>query len=310
MNRSTLIAAVIIIAAASGAWFMTRPAAPPATTPHDEAHERPHAEIAPARAAAAGIEMATAGPATIHQSTALLGRLSLDPAHTAQVRARFPGVVKEIRKSQGDTVAAGDILAMVESNDSLQTYAVRAPLAGTLLSRTVSPGEVTDTAPLFEIGNLRHLRADLHVFPNDLPKIAAGQPVRLLVQGEPEAVIASITTLVPVVESATQAVIARADVDNSAGRLRPGAMVRGEVETTTREAAVAVSAEALQQLDGRTVVFVRAGDALEAHDVVVGASDHQSVEILSGLTPGASYAARGSFVVKAEIEKGSAGHGH
>src|SRR5690606_5293122 len=134
---------------AAGAWIIW--GGGPAHDDHDDhGHERaaaeaPHAEITPERAAKAGIDMDTAGPAPIRETVTLLGRLSLDPARTAQVRARFPGVVRAVRKSQGDAVNSGDVLAMVESNDSLQTYAVRAPLAGTVLSRTISPGEITDT---------------------------------------------------------------------------------------------------------------------------------------------------------------------
>jgi cobalt-zinc-cadmium efflux system membrane fusion protein len=312
MNRNILSIALIAVVVGAGAWVIW--GGGPAEDAHDdhwqESAAAPHAEITAERAAKAGIEMETAGPAVIRETVTLLGRLSLDPARTAQVRARFPGVVREARKSQGDAVNSGDVLVLVESNDSLQTYVVRAPLAGTVLSRTVSPGEVTGTDALFEIGDLKSLRADLHAFPNDLPRLSTGQPVRLFVQGGGDAVAASIATLVPVVESATQAVIARADVDNADGRLRPGAMVRGEVQVGAREAPVTVLATALQQFRGQTAVFVRAGEKLEARTVTVGAQDGERAEIIAGLAANAPYVARGSFLVKSEIEKSTSEHSH
>ncbi len=47
---------------------------------------------------------------------------------------RFEGMVKEINKELGDSVQKGDVLATVESNDSLQTYPVRAEMAGTIMN--------------------------------------------------------------------------------------------------------------------------------------------------------------------------------
>ncbi|HBN60066.1 MAG TPA: heavy metal resistance protein CzcB, partial [Halomonas sp.] len=45
----------------------------------------------------------------------------------------------------------GDVLAQVESNESLQTYALRAPIDGIVIERRISNGEMTGEQPLFAI---------------------------------------------------------------------------------------------------------------------------------------------------------------
>jgi membrane fusion protein, heavy metal efflux system len=63
-------------------------------------------------------------------------------------------------------------------------------------------------------------------------------------------------------------------------------------------------------MEGRTVVFVRNGNKFEARDVELGARDGERVEVMFGLLAGDIYAAKNSFVVKAELAKGSATHEH
>jgi cobalt-zinc-cadmium efflux system membrane fusion protein len=57
-------------------------------------------------------------------------------------------------------------------------------------------------------------------------------------------------------------------------------------------------------------VFVRNGDRFEARDVEIGERDSEHVEIVFGLLEGDVYAAKNSFVVKAELAKGTATHEH
>lgn len=63
-------------------------------------------------------------------------------------------------------------------------------------------------------------------------------------------------------------------------------------------------------MDGKSVVFVRVSDGFVTQPVQIGRSDGARTEILSGLKTGTPYATAGSFVLKAEIGKGSAEHEH
>jgi multidrug efflux pump subunit AcrA (membrane-fusion protein) len=71
-----------------------------------------------------------------------------------------------------------------------------------------------------------------------------------------------------------------------------------------------VKSSALQTVENRTVVFVRNGEKFEARDVEIGDRDKDFVEITFGVVDGEVYAAQNSFIVKAEMAKGSAEHEH
>lgn len=123
--------------------------------------------IAPEVAQAAGIEVETAGPATLVETLSLYGRIAADPKRQREVSARFPGTIKEVHKNVGDRVAAGDILARVESNESLQTYAIAAPIAGMVAARHANPGEQSADHVLFTLVDSSQVMAELSVFPRD-----------------------------------------------------------------------------------------------------------------------------------------------
>ena len=73
---------------------------------------------------------------------------------------------------------AGQALATIESNLSLTTYTVTAPISGVVLARNAAVGEVAgEGTPLFEIADLSTLWVDLHIFGADAQHIAPGVPV-------------------------------------------------------------------------------------------------------------------------------------
>ena len=80
------------------------------------------------------------------------------------------------------------------------------------------------------------------------------------------------------------------------------------------EARVVVPEAAVQRHDGRSAVFVREGERFYVREVTVGRHGHvdgqRVVEIVDGLEAGARVATVNSFLVKAELEKASAGHQH
>jgi cobalt-zinc-cadmium efflux system membrane fusion protein len=68
--------------------------------------------------------------------------------------------------------------------------------------------------------------------------------------------------------------------------------------------------EAVHRLEDRTVIFVVDGERFRPRPVAVGRSGRTTVAITSGLAVGERYAEAGSFLVKAELAKGEAGHDH
>ncbi len=87
-----------------------------------------------------------------------------------------------------------------------------------------------------------------------------------------------------------------------------GAIVSARVILAKGQGGLTVPAEAVQTLEGRTVVFVAEPKGFRATPVVTGRTAAGSVEILKGLTGSETLAGRGAFRLKAELGKGEAGH--
>lgn len=274
---------------------------------HDEVMAR--VEIDAAALDAAGIKLASAGPGIIRETLTLTGRIMLQPSARAEVRAPYAGVVRNVEMNIGDAVERGDILARVESAESLQTYAVKAPISGTVLERTTNVGDVTDGAALFLIGDLSRLQAELNIVTHDTDRVAARQSVTILGLDGEARFIGTIASVLPVTDAHSQTLIARVPIELGAAQsLQPGMAIRGEVVVGETEAALVAPADAVQSLEGRSVVFVREGEALEARAVTLGRSGDGAVEVTAGLKHGEILVAENAFLVKAEIGKGAADH--
>ncbi len=272
--------------------------------------EAAHVEVSSDAAQAAGIELASAGPAAVRELLPLYGAVEPDAERVREVTARFPGLIRSVRKQVGDAVRQGEVLATIESNESLTTYAVTSPLAGVVTVRHANPGEKAGEGALFTVADLSGVWVELQLFPRDIAKVRKGQRVRIRAADDDRTSEGRISYIAPVGQAGTQTLTARVPVDNRDRRWAPGLYVTGEVALSEIDAPVAVRSSALQTLVSDTVVFVVDGDGFRAQPVVAGRSDGEHTEIRSGLVAGARYAATNSFVLKSELGKGEAGHEH
>lgn len=311
-NAATVILAAILVV--GGAIYLqqsTRGEAPANNPPVHAKHEEEGVALSDAKLAAAGIEMEKASPGVLHDSLLLNGILQPNQETLVQVTPRFPGVVREVHKRIGDLVKKGDLLAKIESNQSLTVYDLVAPLSGTVIDRQVALGEhVGEQKPAFTIADLSSAWVDFSIYRRDLNRVRLGDTVLIDVEDGGKNIEAKISYIAPVGNSDTQSALARAVISNEDNRLRPGLFVTGRVLLTARSVNIVVKTSALQTVENRTVVFVRVGEKFEARDVEIGDRDSEHVEITFGLLEGDFYAAKNSFVVKAELGKGAASHEH
>ena len=316
-NAVVLLLGVVLVAAL--ALYMQPPTGGKAKDPHghgahDHGKHDHHDGIAlsDAQVAAAGIELEKAGPGVLHQRLVLNGILQPNQEALVQVTPRFPGVAREIHKRIGDRVEKGQLLAKIESNQSLTVYELRAPLAGTIIDRQVSLGEhVGEQKPLFIIADLSTVWVDFSVHRRDLKRVNVGDAVSIDAEDGGAPIESKISYVSPVGNSDTQSALARAVVGNADQRLRPGLFVTGRLLLGAKPVDIAVKSSALQTVDNKTVVFVRVDQKkFEMRDVEIGDRDPDHVEITFGLLEGDVYAAKNSFVIKAEMAKASATHEH
>ncbi|MFG3449669.1 efflux RND transporter periplasmic adaptor subunit [Stenotrophomonas sp. NPDC047960] len=276
---------------------------------HDDAPDS--TTIPAAMAEQSGIKVAPVAAGTIADEHDVQGLLTPVDGRVAQVMARFPGPIRSLRANVGDTIKAGQVLASIESNLSLTTYTISAPISGVVLARQAQVGGVAgEGTPLFEIGDLSTLWVDLHIFGNDTQHITAGVPVTVSRMTDGVTQATTLERVLPGTATASQSTVARATLRNDDGLWRPGAAVKARIVVATRPAPQVVPLTALQTMEGKDVVFVRTGETYTARPVRLGARDANQVEVLEGLTLGDEVVTAQSYVVKADIGKTGASHEH
>jgi cobalt-zinc-cadmium efflux system membrane fusion protein len=280
---------------------------------YDWKYESPEGRVTidPEVAAAAGIVTAKAGPGTISDQLLLYGRIVPDAERMRQVRARFPGPVRSVTVRTGENVRAGQVLATVESNESLQTYAVTAPISGQITARQVNVGENAGEEPLFEIADFSSVWAEVSVFQRDRARLSVGQSVDVrAAEGELRGT-GTIRLIAPSGDATgSPTVNARVVLDNTQGRWTPGQFIEAHVAVAKHASPLVVPLGALQRFRDWDVVFVNEGSTYQALPVKLGRRDGSHVEVLEGLLKGARVVTGNSYLVKADIEKSGASHDH
>lgn len=193
----------------------------------------------------------------------------------------------------------------------LNRYELRAPFDGLIVERHITLGESTQAnVNVMTLADLSSVWAEIVVSARDLNHVKLGSQVTVKatsLQAESQGVVSFVGALLG---EQTRTATARVTLPNPDASWRPGLFVEVEVTSALVKVPVSVAAEALQTLEGQTVVFVPNAHGYQALPVQAGRSDGKKVEIISGLQAGAAYVSHSSFVLKSELGKESAGHEH
>lgn len=268
--------------------------------------------LAPDAPRAAGIEAGPAAPRTIAVQVNAPGEVHLNGERVLQVRPRFPGIVTGLEKRLGDAVAAGDLLGVIQSNESLTEYEIRAAMAGTVVARDVALGSSVDRDDvLFTIADLSSVWIDFAIYPQHIGLVRRGQAVHLRSRSGPELTgVGTVSYVGPLLEQDTRVSYGRVVLRNGDGRWQPGVYATASITVDAANVAVAVPETAIVRSKFGPAVFRASGSTFELQPIVPGRSDGRFTEIVSGLEPGAMVVTQNAFLLKAELGKSEATHDH
>lgn len=191
--------------------------------------------------------------------------------------------------------------------------ALRAPLAGVVLARTAVPGAVVAAgAPLVVVTDVSSLWLTINAPEKLAPLFQRGRALRFAVSAFPaDTFTARIDAVGAGLEPDTRTLLVRAVTGSASGRLKPEMLASVVVEGASNVRAVLVPDDAVQTLNGKSVVFIAMPDAaggahVMAREVVVGSRSQGRAAVIRGLAPGDTVVTEGAIAVKAQLQKGSA----
>ena len=258
-------------------------------------------------AAASGVSTAIAGAGVLEERIKLYGTIVADPLRVSHIQARYPGLIRSVKPTIGARVKAGDVLATVESNESLREYPLLAPIDGVVVERHANAGEFSADRVLFTLLDERVLELHLQAFPADASKIKANQTITFSANGIQAT---TRTEYITPRHGETPTLEVHAPVDNSSNLWVPNQAVEARVAIAQIPVPLLVDNRALQSFRDWQLVFIQIGNTYEIRPLELGRSDGQFTEVLSGLNVGDTYVVENAFLLKSDLEKSGATHDH
>ena len=228
-------------------------------------------------------------------------------------RARF-----EHEKARAQLAAAIDKLRMLgvapQGERARSTFPVLAPIAGTVTEKHAVLGELAKSdASLYTVANLSMLWIEANVAEKDLAAVRVGAAAKVTVAAWPGVAFDGRVAYVgATLDKETRTVLARIEVANPDGRLKPEMFASVTVPTGAAVKALALPESAVTLIQGLPTVFVEEGAGFEARAVEMGERAGGKVAVKSGLKAGERVAVEGVYALKARALKSQigAGHGH
>lgn len=187
--------------------------------------------------------------------------------------------------------------------------AVRSPIGGRLTEVDTQLGAyVAAGAELFNVSDPRRIQVDASVPVEDAQMIRPGDRavIELPNGGLAEAGVRSVT---PALDPQSRAATVVLQLAGAIGGLTQGQAVRVRITPRgSRQSGIVLPEQAVQQIEGKDMVFVQVKDGFQAVPVSVGSRSGGRVEILNGLRAGQTVVTEGAFVLKSQLGASEAEH--
>lgn len=187
-------------------------------------------------------------------------------------------------RSQHDAAAA----ALARMQDEFEDTIIRAPFAGVVSARSVSPGQfVRKDAVITSLSRLDPIKVELTLPERFVSKLTAELPVSITLPSLPERSFQGKTFFIsPLIDPRTRTVMVKAQIANPGGELRPGMLGEGSITLATRRAVAVPENALLRRAQSLAVMIADKESTAELREVQIGYRGAGFVEIISGVIAG------------------------
>ena len=232
-----------------------------------------------------------------------IGRIEEIPSKHSVLSSRVAGRVIGLHAFEGDVIAAGDVVATVETRqigDPPPQVELKAPQGGLVVQSHLRLGQpVQPDVELMDISDRSSMWAVAKIPENEAAHVQVGSHAHINVPAlgasKFEATLVRFGVNADRGAGAVEGIFL---IENPEGKLRPGMRAEFAVVLDSRADVLAVPREAIQGDPANRVVFVKDFDLPNAFirmPVVIGERNDRFVEVLSGLFPGDEVVTQGSY---------------
>ncbi|MGM0493833.1 MAG: efflux RND transporter periplasmic adaptor subunit [Armatimonadota bacterium] len=174
------------------------------------------------------------------------------------------------------------------SSVQLSKHSVSSPISGLVAARMVDAGEgAMPGTPVMRIVNIDPIRVDAVLSQLDVERVSVGDVALVQVDGiDGRDFRGTITSLEPQAVAESRNYVARIEVSNPGGVVKPGMFARVSVLLGSREDVVVVTRDALVERDHVREVYVVVDGVVEVREVEVGVIEGNLTEITDGVREG------------------------
>jgi multidrug efflux pump subunit AcrA (membrane-fusion protein) len=261
----------------------------------------------------AGIQVMPIQSESLTQKILVNGRVAQDVETVKHVYPFTSGKITESFVVLGQIVQKGDRLCVISAQNSNESREVIAPVSGTIIAEFIKSGDSVDSASaLYTIADMTRLSATFDVYEKDLANIKLGQKMSVYPTSYPDrAFPADIVFISPRVDESTYTTRIKSFVDNPGGLLKLGMSVHGEIEVVNEESYLTVPSDAVQNLQGESVVFVQVDEeTFEKRTVDVKSKTSKETAVAGSLKKGDQIVVQGAFILKSMLLESEMEHAH
>lgn len=192
-----------------------------------------------------------------------------------------------------------------------KSVAVVSPIAGKITAQAGTLGSfVQPQTELFRVAGVGPVQVEASISAADISRINAGDKATIIAaSGTPvAATVRSVSSAVNGNTRAATVILTPVPGTGSGGGSGVRGLVVGEgvqarLHVKDGSAAISVPEDAVQNIDGRDVLFVRTKDGFKIQSVLVGTRSGGMAQIVSGIRAGEQVATRNAFLIKADMIK-------
>jgi membrane fusion protein, heavy metal efflux system len=229
----------------------------------------------------------------------------------AHIIPRFSGVVRSSFKQIGSKVKKGEVVAIIESNESLQPYEVRSQISGTITEGHTVVGEyIAENQEIYTVVNHNLLSANIKIPIASINKVKLGQEITITAPQLKLKATSKINYIAKEVDSLSQTLLVKANIPNAPERFIANMVVKGEIAIDELKNVFIIPQKSIQKFRDWDVIFQKVGDSYEIVPITISTKVAGGYIAETGLTVGIEYVTNNSYLIKADIMKSGASHDH